>query len=477
MVAAAHAVMGNSASQADNYPVTREEMQLGPHNFYLVFGKPSIRYRHDRLRGPLIYDVNIEYDEDADAVEHTASLELPCAVPRRQAFDLKLLPTPAATNGSDVVHGSSSISNHNNNNSNSRSISAKGLALTFRVAATAPPRAVRVLADVEVRYCPGVGLELVAKQHPTAQGAGGRSRDARSPRTIFSTDATASLSEDVVTRAEVFLSQIQPVEWETPASTSTTPAAPRVTYAPLVIEVDVGVTEAPTMRSDHTTTNNRNTGNAHGGTSGVLRSASASVSSVDTARSDVAPTRPQEEGEHPHHTSDAAVFSSSSSSCSTSDAAAATTAAVITTTTPITTGDAPSSPPPQSLRKPIKQYTFLEVPSDAIDAWTNAALADVEGADALRLHCKVAAQLLQVGSEVYSLEDVFDIDREDEGAPAASEAEEVEGLCAVCLMNPKDTTILPCRHMCLCSECAAQLRLSYNRCPMCRGNIERLMTM
>ena len=41
--------------------------------------------------------------------------------------------------------------------------------------------------------------------------------------------------------------------------------------------------------------------------------------------------------------------------------------------------------------------------------------------------------------------------------------------CVICLTEPRDTTVIPCRHMCLCHECALQLRLNTNRCPICRA--------
>ena len=29
-----------------------------------------------------------------------------------------------------------------------------------------------------------------------------------------------------------------------------------------------------------------------------------------------------------------------------------------------------------------------------------------------------------------------------------------EKLCVICLVNRRDTTVLPCRHLCMCQECA-----------------------
>lgn len=113
-------------------------------------------------------------------------------------------------------------------------------------------------------------------------------------------------------------------------------------------------------------------------------------------------------------------------------------------------------------------------------------------------------QYLQMDFEVFELDDIYDLggdaktpapkkerDPQDDGMPdgeggggggAAAPTEEevgaeVEDVCVVCLSNPKDTTILPCRHMCLCADCAGQLRTATNKCPICRQQIGKLMTM
>ena len=39
-----------------------------------------------------------------------------------------------------------------------------------------------------------------------------------------------------------------------------------------------------------------------------------------------------------------------------------------------------------------------------------------------------------------------------QGLLRTEEAE--ERLCVICLVNDRDTTVLPCRHMCMCHECA-----------------------
>ena len=43
------------------------------------------------------------------------------------------------------------------------------------------------------------------------------------------------------------------------------------------------------------------------------------------------------------------------------------------------------------------------------------------------------------------------------------------------MTDPRDTTVLPCRHMSMCSECAKVLRMQSNKCPICRTSIESLL--
>lgn len=40
--------------------------------------------------------------------------------------------------------------------------------------------------------------------------------------------------------------------------------------------------------------------------------------------------------------------------------------------------------------------------------------------------------------------------------------------CVICMSDERDTMLLPCRHLCLCSACAQSLRYQANSCPICR---------
>jgi hypothetical protein len=49
--------------------------------------------------------------------------------------------------------------------------------------------------------------------------------------------------------------------------------------------------------------------------------------------------------------------------------------------------------------------------------------------------------------------------------------------CAVCMQRPKTTMLLPCNHVCLCSECASLALEIIKVCPICRGSISSTTTV
>ncbi|PNJ16638.1 MGRN1 isoform 6, partial [Pongo abelii] len=53
-------------------------------------------------------------------------------------------------------------------------------------------------------------------------------------------------------------------------------------------------------------------------------------------------------------------------------------------------------------------------------------------------------------------------------APSDDENSDNSNECVVCLSDLRDTLILPCRHLCLCTSCADTLRYQANNCPICR---------
>lgn len=81
--------------------------------------------------------------------------------------------------------------------------------------------------------------------------------------------------------------------------------------------------------------------------------------------------------------------------------------------------------------------------------------------------------------EIYGIQDIYGGDKKEKGAvlPPAGFSEDLEGReCVICLAAVRDTTVLPCRHMCMCEACARELqRQQVSRCPICRDVIESLL--
>ncbi|XP_044489600.1 probable E3 ubiquitin-protein ligase LOG2 [Mangifera indica] len=85
---------------------------------------------------------------------------------------------------------------------------------------------------------------------------------------------------------------------------------------------------------------------------------------------------------------------------------------------------------------------------------------------------KVVRQILWVNGMRYELQEIYGIGNSVEGDVDANDPGKE---CVICLSEPRDTTVLPCRHMCMCSGCAKVLRFQTNRCPICRQPVERLL--
>ena len=94
-------------------------------------------------------------------------------------------------------------------------------------------------------------------------------------------------------------------------------------------------------------------------------------------------------------------------------------------------------------------------------------------------------QKIQVGTTSYELQEIYGIEGSanagGEGASSSAagggdgDGGENTRECVICMTEPRDTTVLPCRHMCMCSECAKVLRMQSEKCPICRTPIEQLL--
>eukprot|EP00871_Galdieria_phlegrea_P003813 jgi/Galph1/4432/GphlegSOOS_G3045.1 len=95
------------------------------------------------------------------------------------------------------------------------------------------------------------------------------------------------------------------------------------------------------------------------------------------------------------------------------------------------------------------------------------------------LQLKILKQKILVNGVIYELEEIYGIDAGSAAVTPEQQSDnsraDESASCAICLSQPRDTTLLPCRHMCLCSECAQRLRFQSNCCPICRQSVQSFL--
>lgn len=84
---------------------------------------------------------------------------------------------------------------------------------------------------------------------------------------------------------------------------------------------------------------------------------------------------------------------------------------------------------------------------------------------------QIFAQKLQYGGQCFVLHEVFGVNSKSLDVDADCGNSD----CVICLSAPRDTAVLPCRHMCFCSYCAGIVRLQCDRCPVCRQKVQSLL--
>jgi hypothetical protein len=108
----------------------------------------------------------------------------------------------------------------------------------------------------------------------------------------------------------------------------------------------------------------------------------------------------------------------------------------------------------------------------------------------------ILKQKIWVRGVSYELQEIYGMEQQQGGGGAAAGAAAIAGgvatgvavgaggapggddggrECVICMTNERDTTALPCRHMCMCAECASALKTQTNRCPICRCVVESLL--
>lgn len=86
---------------------------------------------------------------------------------------------------------------------------------------------------------------------------------------------------------------------------------------------------------------------------------------------------------------------------------------------------------------------------------------------------KPLKQKLISNGVVFLLQEIFGIENKENAESFLVDENGAE--CIICMANPRDTMILPCRHLCICNGCAETLRYKLNNCPICRSSFKALL--
>ena len=76
-----------------------------------------------------------------------------------------------------------------------------------------------------------------------------------------------------------------------------------------------------------------------------------------------------------------------------------------------------------------------------------------------------------LNTEPRAVQDIYGLEQSHAPREDLTEEENEDRLCVICLVNERNTTVLPCRHMCMCDECAQELRKQTHKCPICRIHV------
>lgn len=108
-----------------------------------------------------------------------------------------------------------------------------------------------------------------------------------------------------------------------------------------------------------------------------------------------------------------------------------------------------------------KGTVLIKVISDEVEEVTQLLVLE-EGT------LQVVTQTVTISSRSMELYDIYGQPSTNSNSNSSLGSGGSTKECIACLSNVKDTVVLPCRHMCLCSTCAEGVRSRTDRCPLCR---------
>lgn len=127
---------------------------------------------------------------------------------------------------------------------------------------------------------------------------------------------------------------------------------------------------------------------------------------------------------------------------------------------------------------PIVIHCVIDEPIDStfVHSHTTICVIDHHTSDG-EYHLRAMKQKIFVDGLCYLLQEIYGIENKNlTRIPNNNDDDEDTGSeCVICICEPRDTLILPCKHLCLCNSCADSLRYQANNCPICRSPFRALL--
>ncbi|WKX97875.1 hypothetical protein Q1695_013512 [Nippostrongylus brasiliensis] len=120
----------------------------------------------------------------------------------------------------------------------------------------------------------------------------------------------------------------------------------------------------------------------------------------------------------------------------------------------------------------------IVIQTDGVDraqTQTTMCTVDVANDSSHALILKPLRQKIACDGVIYLLQEMFGIENKEVAADGSSDDCGLE--CIICMSDIRDTVILPCRHLCICNNCADTLRYKLNNCPICRSPFRALIQL
>ncbi|CAI2375750.1 unnamed protein product [Moneuplotes crassus] len=86
----------------------------------------------------------------------------------------------------------------------------------------------------------------------------------------------------------------------------------------------------------------------------------------------------------------------------------------------------------------------------------------------------IKKQCLLFDKNIFKIEDIYGFEKQDDTGDFGDESTKE---CIICYTNTKNTVVYPCRHICLCNSCTQVVRMQNSKCPICRLEAEKFITV